>query len=339
MTAIDRRTARRSISSLPPHAQLVAQKLARHGWPEGTWLFFEDYPLPDPGQALQVRDETSLAPKGNIALYAENMRNGDLFPPIVSTRDGIEIDGLTRNLAKRRITPKGQVPVFDAFILQEDAQDATIAQRDRLYILGAVLNRHGEKLSDKNVENVIRQVWHKDMVQTDLARLLGVTANTVKLVVNAMTAEKRLAELGVDTSTLSKTVLGDLHTKGGKMYDGPFLKAAQIFVAARFTGPEARELLKELGELHTQEQQMELLTGVEQARRLQIDGVVRSNPLATQAMRHLKFFANHHDDYSALAETLGPEAQQAMIERGWLVVGVLRKLLTEMENKLGEGRR
>lgn len=333
-------TGKRTVSSTPPQAQLTALKVERLGFT--GWRFLEDQPLPDPMGGLQVRDGSSLAPAGNVALYAENMKAEALFPPIVVTADGYQIDGRTRNLAKRSITRKGQTPTFDAIVLQENFEDATIALMDKFYALGMVLNDHGEKLSDKNKEAIISRVWHDGMSQIDLARLLGVHPNTVKSVVNAKKARERLAALNetaksaVDFSTLNRTTLSQLETKGGKLYDRPFFETAKVAVAAGLDGAEVRELLGELNELHDEDRQMELLEGVKQQRKLQIDGTVRKNPLSIQAMRHMGWFKKYLDNPSVVAETSGIEAKQAMIDRSWEMAGFFRKLAQSMENELSD---
>src|SRR5712664_1182701 len=281
-------TGKRVISSLPPQAQLTAQKLERLGFTD--WRFIEDHPLPDPAGGIQVRDESSLAPKGNVNLYAENMTTGDLFPPVVVTADGYQIDGRTRNLARRKITRKGQAPVFDAIVLRENFADATTAQLGRFYALAFVLNKHGEKLSDKNAEAVIKQIWQPGMSQIDLARQLGVHTVTVKAVVNALLAARRMEERGIDPSAFNRTVLIQFETKGKDLYEEPFKKTAEVAAKARLTGPEVAELMNELKELKTENSQLELLKGVAEQRKMQIDGVVKKNNLAIQAARNFAWF-------------------------------------------------
>jgi CENP-B N-terminal DNA-binding domain len=333
-------TGKRTVTSLPPQAQLTALKVERLAFT--GWRFLEDHPLPDAAGGIQVRDGSSLAPKGNVGLYAENMKAGDLFPPVVVTADGYQIDGRTRNLAKRSITRKGQTPVFDAIVLAENFEDITTAQMDKFYILAAVLNDHGEKLTDRNKEKVISQVWHDGMSQIDLARMLGVHPNTVKAVVNAKKARERLGKLAearqddTEFGKLNRTTLSVLETKGSKLYDRPFYEVAQVTVRAGMQGTEVSELLTELNELHDEDRQMELLEGVRQQRKLQIDGVVRSNPLATQAMRSMGWFKKYADDPSVLAATAGPQVKQDMIDRCWEISGLLRKLAQGMENELAE---
>lgn len=331
-------TGKRVVSSLPPEAQLTAQKLVRLGWPEGTWRYIEDYPLPDPASGIQVRDKSSLAPGENIALYAENMTHGDIFPPVVITADDHLLDGRTRNLAKRKITRKGMTPVFNAIVLQENFADATTAQMDRFYILGAVLNRHGEKLSSKNIEGLISQVWHEGMSQTDLARMLGVHSATVKSVVNAKKGRLRLEELGVDAKSLNRTNLTHFETKGRNLYDAPLKQVAEIAIQAGFSGPETGDLLNELNELHDEDRQLELLAGVRQSRRLQIDGTARKNPLAVQAMRSMGWWKNYEADPSVLAETSGKTAKEAMVTRCYDTIATLRKLAQALENDLSDGK-
>lgn len=334
---------KRTVSSLPPQAQLTAQKLERLGFT--GWVFKEDHPLPDPAGGLQVRDGSSLAPAANVALYAENMKAGDLFPPVVVTADGYQIDGKTRNLAKRSITRRGQTPSFDAIVLRESFAEAgeSTALMDRFYSIGMVLNNHGEKLSDKNKEAIIARVWHDGMSQADLARLLNVHPNTVKAVVNAKKARERLEELNeaqsdkVDTASLNRTVLSTLETKGSKLYDKPFYETARVAIQAGMHDSEVRDLLGELNELHDEDKQLELLQGVRDQRRLQISGVAKKNPLTVQAMREFTWLRRYADDPTVLSPSNdSTETKERFVREGYEAISVIRKAIAPVEADLSK---
>ena len=331
---------KRVITALPPEAQDFWQKLERLGFTDMRYR--ESVALPDPYGGIQVRNSEEIAPTAKVNRYVELLQAGSPPPPVVVTSDGYQIDGRTRNLAKRKVTKKGENPAHSAIVLTENFNGASTATMNKFKIAATRLNLHGENMSDRDIETVIRDVYTDDMSQTDLARMLGVSPSTVKFVVNADKARQRIEKLNeslpanrqTDTGSLNKTVLYQLETKGKYMDDKPFAELAEVSVKAGLTGPEVTSLTRELNELRDRDRQLELLDGVRDQRKLQIDGVVKKNSLAVQSMRNLAWFDKYENDPTAILETGSRAAKGAQRDKIWKTIGTLRKAGQALDNDL-----
>ena len=331
---------KRSIAGCPPYAQETALELVRLGFPENTWRFLEEVTVPDRNHRLQIRNDKDLAPAADINLYAENMRQGDQFPPMIVTGDEVPwlLDGNTRGEAVIKITPKGRTPVFPAFVLDATLEDATQATRDRFKVLQVAFNnKHGNKMSQADTEAAIRTLMHEGMSQNDMARLLHVHPHTVKAVQNAHRAAERLRSLNVDVTGLSRTQLEQIQVKAGGMMDAPFKELGEVASLSNMTGPETVDLIKELNDLKSESAQLRVLSGVREQRGPEITGMARSSSLANAANRNWGFFLKYSDTPTILAQTGTRAARELFVKRGWEAVAIQQKLLDAMEDELKKG--
>ena len=330
---------RRSISTMPPAVQDIADSLAELGISADEWEYLDRYQVPPLGQNFQIRDSSSLAPDREASLYAENMRRGAKFPPLLLSADDVVLDGGTRQRALWKNTDGDEVPYFHVVRLREPYHfnDQTTAMTDRFTIIAAKLNgKHGRRLSDKNMQRVIESLMRQDYTLGDMAKMLGCSVQTVRNVVNARKGVNRLEMAGVSPKGLSATHLGIIATKGREFYDEPLKEAVHLAKAAKFTGPQLRSMLGELSELHDPGAQMEVLKGVREEHKLQVDGIVTTNTLATKADNRMSFFLDYADDPGLLVTTGGNEARKRQLERVLGTMKVLRVMAGVLDKPLQE---
>ena len=327
---------KRTIGGCPPWAQETVLELVRLGWEENSaWRFLEEVDIPDRNHRHQVRNEADLAPIEDVNLYAENMRQGDRFPPLVITSDGYLIDGNTRAEAAMKLTPKGKRAIFPAVVLEAAYEGATQATLDRFTIIGvASNNKHGKKMKAKDVEAAIRGLMRDGVSQTDVARMLHVHANTVKNVHNAGLAAARLQKLGIDPTPLSRTTLAEMQTKGGVMMDAPFREIGDLAIRGGLKTAEVSDMIREVNDVKSETSQMRILDGVRESRTLQVSGITHSSSLANIANRSWGFFLKHADNPSVLAQTGTRLAREEWVRKGHQAVAVQQKALAAVEAEL-----
>lgn len=327
---------KRTIGGCPPWAQETALELVRLGWPENSaWRYLEEVDVPDRNHRHQVRNEADLAPTEDVNLYAENMRQGDQFPPLIITSDGWLIDGNTRAEAVYKLTPKGKRPVFPAIVLEATYEGATQATLDRFTVIGvAANNKHGKKMKAKDVETAIRTLMRDGVSQTDMARMLHVHVATVKNVQNAHKAAERLRDLGVDPTPLPRTTLAAMATQAGSMMDAPFREIGELATRSAMKAAEVTDLIREVNDVKSESSQMRILGGVRDSRVLQATGMAHSSTLANSVSRNWGFFLKHADNPSALAQTGTRLAREEFARRGHQAVAVQQKLLAALDAEL-----
>lgn len=201
--------------SLPPSAQLTAQRMALVGFPERTWIYNPNHDLADMGNVLQVRDIKGTARKTKVDQYAGIMkpytmlRDELTMPPVVFTADGKLIDGNTRTEAAIKL---GWL-TFPAFTLNFSYENQAQAILDQFLELAAILNlSHGDNLDRANTESIIARLLKDGTSATDLARRLGVSKTTVQNVQYARIARLRAEGLGIpfEADHISRTHLSNL---------------------------------------------------------------------------------------------------------------------------------
>ena len=258
----------KDISDLPDYAKPTAARIENLGF---KWEFDYKYPIqaPDTVQRVQIRDAAHEAPAAEVTRYAAAMKRGDQFPPGVVTRDGRYVDFNTRAKAAWKLG----WPDFPAFILNVRFDSSTDSEQERLLLLGAAFNTTaGKRLDRKEVADIIRKVaGNPDWTVPQVAKLLGLTENTVKSVFAQFRAEDRAEKLGVHLNgSITESNKAMLGQRSEKLTDPPFAEIAKLTQEAGLTSEELRDLCNRVQEAGTEDDKVAIVRAEREARDAQI---------------------------------------------------------------------
>ena len=182
-----------------------------------------------------------------VLLYAEAMRNGDVFPPVVvykSLTGYIVMDGNHRVGA----ADIADVPNFQAFVVKSptpaEIQSFTYEAN----------TKHGMPTS---LQDRLRQAIHlisKGVSAPSAAKQLGLPINQLRHAIDQYQAEKRFESLGVKKfALLSQTArrrLDSIHS------DVALRAAAELSLDASLTGDDLNTFIKEINNIRSEREQL-----------------------------------------------------------------------------------
>lgn len=188
--------------TVPAPGEPLSLKLAEHRfsieqiWKHGfTADLTEGIKTPDGTKMVQVRDEKFLAPPRQVSQYAADVRNGDVFPPVIITRDGYIVDGNTRVQAYL----KSGVKTITAFRLHVDYAAATPAQRRDLESLGTGMNgKNGAGMNRGNIEALVMRWYAPGDNPRTLAAKIHFPEASVRRIFKIQEGRKWLTRIGVE---------------------------------------------------------------------------------------------------------------------------------------------
>lgn len=178
------------------------------------WWFVTNYPLVAVNQRIQVRNIKGLAPVTEVSEYAQNMRLGDQFPPVIVTKDGWLVDGHTRTEAARKIN----WDTFPALVLNVNFGDLApdSVMRKTLLKLGAAQNKkHGRRMTTAEIVGLIKQVSEGETPK-QIQRDMHVPYSTANAVWNAARAERK-AQNELNIPLTGELSISHLKLFGGKI--------------------------------------------------------------------------------------------------------------------------
>lgn len=273
-------------------SDLALAEIERAGF---TCTLVAEYDLTklDPSRRIQVRESEHYAPKDMCQRFAVQM-DEIAFPPIIVTHDDFLLDGNTRTGA-RKIRGDKFAPAY-VLDVDYDSPRTTAKQKRLLKILAATLNSNGGKqLTSQERAAVVREMVAEDYKNEEIARTLGVTSATVGHIKREITAETKLARVGLDSDFVktlppaSKRALGNSTTVG--LNDVPFKALAELAVHAAFNASEINAAAKEAKETGSDTTAMDLLAKLRDENSTRIAEVARTGvgkpPLARQLRQHL----------------------------------------------------
>jgi hypothetical protein len=260
-------TAIKDKSALPDYAKSTADRIENLGF---KWEFEYKYPIqaPDTVQRVQIRKDQH-APPAEVTRYAQAMKRGDQFPPGVVTKDGRYVDFNSRAMAAHKL---GWLD-FPAFILNVRVDSATESELERLLLLGASFNTTaGKRLDRREVAEIIRKVARNpDWTVQQVAKLLGLTENTVKSVFAQFRAEERAERLGIHfNGSITESNKAMLGQRSEKLTDPPFAEIAKLTQEAGLTSEELRDLCNRVQEAGTEDAKVAVVKAERHAREAQI---------------------------------------------------------------------
>jgi hypothetical protein len=171
------------------------------------WCLFNNYPLVDSSKYAQVRPIEHLAPSREINEYAQMMRLGDQFPPVIVTADGYLVDGHTRTEAARR-NGYHEFPALVLTTVYLGDLSAESPFRDQVMSLGVERNRqHGRRMSNADVARIIEQLSPRHTV-AEIVSDNGVSKSFATAVWNAARVKRETQALDIKwANTFSLSLL------------------------------------------------------------------------------------------------------------------------------------
>lgn len=245
------------------------------------WAFVVDYPLVT-SKRIQVRNIAHLAPRQEISDYAQAMKAGDQFPPVIVTQDGWLVDGHTRTEAAKKIG----WDTFPALVLNVNYGDLDPKSplRKTLLKLGAAQNnKHGRRMTAADVAALIEQVAEGETPK-QIQRDMHVGYSTANTVWNAARAKRKAESLGITVSdTLSNSHLKLMGGKLEKYTDEVWGAVFSLMQDAHLGTGEMNALVLRVEALHTTEERLRLLNSEREQHQPAINATYRIPP--SQARR------------------------------------------------------
>ena len=303
----------------------IVDQITRLGF---TGSFLREGALPERGKRVQVRNIKHLAPRNEVSKYAEVMRNGDRFPPIIVTRDKYLVDGNTRTEAAYKINRR----VFDQFRLDIDYASATASEKKRLKMLGAGMNgMNGRGMDRQNIEDLINEFFDEGDTAKTMAAKIHYPVNAVRRVFAIQDGRKRLMRLGVLTEdTKDDLSAGHLQLIGGwqeKMTDPVVANLAVLAHKAGFGAQEMAALGRRILEQTTENAKLTLIEDETRGNLDRINGISRV-PAVSASVRQVLGRLNKLADNPGMAVERDPKVAPRhlkQLETGYEVLGQIIK--------------
>jgi len=311
---------------LPDLAKPTADLIEKFGF---EWELDFEYPTPDAAKRVQIREEKHYVPRAMVMTIAAAMGRQEKFPPVVVTADGYLIDGNTRTAAARH----NKQPFIQALVLQDKYEGATDKVERRLKLLGAAFNaRHGKGIDREEIRKAVEVIGEDPTYDgTRIAALIGVTDATVKSMLAEMRARQRADSVGVHLNgSVTATPLRVLGQASEKLNDEPFAAAASLAQDTGMSGPELRDVIKQMHEAKSDEGALAVVEEHRTARREQIAEYRASGkskpPPAAKLRQRLGFILEFEKHPRDLAE-LNPEVVTQHREQIQRSIAILQAVL------------
>lgn len=310
---------------------IAVQEIERFGF---TWTLVAEFDLTrlDLARRVQVRDSTHYAPKHMVERFAVQMGE-TAFPPIVITSDDWLVDGNTRTEARMKRGDR----FCPAYVIDIEVGNKRTTAKDKLNLtaLAATLNSNGGQPLDKNearasVRAMIQLHWKLD----EIARVLGITSNTVTLVRAELAAEDKLGRVGLGTGTTlrpaSLRALGKAPVLA--LNDVPFKELAELTADAGLNAQEVLDVAKEAKGTGSDAGALEVIRTLRSSSDKRILEHRRTGggkpPLARQIKQHLgfitKFEASQAEDLVESSEVAAAEYLSELRKAVEVLSAVLR---------------
>lgn len=185
--------------------------------------------------AAQVREGSHIAPATRVDEYAQQMRNGAMFPPILVRTPNVLIDGNTRLAAAKRIGRK----TFPAVVV--DTKTAAMAK-----ILAAAINQMGgERLTAPEAHEAALLMMREGYPDPAVARELGRDLSQVRRWRNQHDVQERARTLGL-AEQIEQIPRNTLGTLVGIAHDEPLSELVKLFADVRPPEKQAREYVSQI---------------------------------------------------------------------------------------------
>jgi len=213
--------------------------------------FAAEYPLKkiDAGaHETQVRSSEHRAPRDMVDEYANQMRGGALFPPMVATHNGRLIDGNTRKAAAER----NNFDTFPVYLVK-------LPRPDFGPMIGAALNQMGGKrLTSEESYAAAEAMMREGYSDEAIARTLGRSRSMVQ----NYRRENRYRDSADRTGVAALPVTRGVQRQLAEItHDEPFRAAVQLAAASKASPRDVQELVDKVEEARSEREELEIIEG------------------------------------------------------------------------------
>lgn len=270
--------AKGSVGRTDNRRQDIEAILDSHGikWEYAALIALEDIVRHDESQS-RLRTES----KDLVGEYAEKMKRGAIFPPIIVVRnaDGTfsVVDGNTRCEARRKRTEAST----DAYIIE-------VADANEAVYVSAIFNAsHGAKLNKQEVVRAVLAASGMAARPTDerLAQDYGVGVTTIRRIINGHRVTVELEAAGIDTSFLRDAAKQQI----AKVRDVAVKRdLAKLVIDADLSQADLSTLVKEVNLKDSEVDRLAVVSQARADREAEITArragrIIKKRPIAQQA--------------------------------------------------------
>jgi ParB-like chromosome segregation protein Spo0J len=196
----------------------------------------------------QVRQLAHIAPALRVEEYAQQMRNGAMFPPILLMTPDLLIDGNTRLKAAQRIGRQ----TFPAIIVDTKT-------RDMARILAASLNQMGgERLTPEEAHEAALLMMRSNYPDVAIARELGRDIAQVRRWRTQRDVEHRAERLGLGDE-IQQIPRGTRGLLAGVSHEQPFVETTRLLAEMRPVEKQAKEIISEIQQASSDQAQLDVV--------------------------------------------------------------------------------
>lgn len=277
-----------------------------------------------PSERAQSRIDKNSAPKFMVERYANQMGE-NTFPPVIVTRDGVTVDGNTRNKA-REIRNERYCPALVIPIDWDTADEET--RRKLLFLSELVNNMNGLPLFDEERARMVVTMVTMGASDQEISTKVGISVKDVRELRDQHRAAQRIKSLGIDPDKFSATTLRAFGKQKVHSLDDPsYHGVAELTLDAGMKANEVKALAASLGESGSDELRRERLARERQAREPQITALSTGKTIGMYARRlHKELSHLLQHPISAFIER-NPEKTEDYLEVLEAAQGRLRELV------------
>lgn len=182
-------------------------------------------------RAVQVRAAANIAPRMRVEEYAQQMKNGALFPPVVIDEKDRLLDGNTR-LGAARECKKLTLP---AYRVKTNTDEMSIM------VSGALNQMGGQRLELAEASKVAFVMMGRGYTDSAIALTVGRHVTQVRRWKQQDQTLRRAGDMKIDMSAVPKRALEHLDDIG---HDEPFKEAAKLVSEVGLSEKATLELVR-----------------------------------------------------------------------------------------------
>jgi len=198
----------------------------------------------------QVRMASHIAPSKTVASYANQMKEGAVFPPVVLCKRTKEVgDGNTRLAA---VIKNGEttIPAYVA-----DFSDLSV----RMFFAGRANQQGGLRLDAIEAKNLAVSLLKEGTDPSQISLGLGVSVDEAQKWAHELAAIERLAKAGMDESRIYKLKSSVLSRLNSIKLDSVLLEQANLVLDAALSTDQNSKLVTILNRTRSEEEALRLI--------------------------------------------------------------------------------
>jgi hypothetical protein len=209
----------------------------------------------DKSRRVQVRESDHYAPSANVKQYAEAMRGGAEFPPIVVSSDHYVIDANTRIEAAKSI----KRPSLPALVITSAYETANNEVKSKYKALAATLNQlGGQRLTTAEARDAALVLLELGWTVSNISRALGLSQQIANKLKKETAARARMSELGIIPPKSEYLAICGSPTLL-TLNDEPYRRMVLLIADANLSHREATEVAAQVGKAGSDAAAIDLL--------------------------------------------------------------------------------